>query len=321
MKTVQLTQGKIITAVLALIISITMNAQVGGWNPELTNDSNEALKTMLEKTPKLESFYNKSYGYVVFPKITKAGIGIGGAMGKGILFEMHQVVGVSKLKQASFGLQFGGQQYSEVIFFENKDSFEKFTNGKLKFDAQASAVALKKGASIDMAYQNGVAVFTMTKGGLMYEASIGGQHFKYIPKGVVNEQLIKDSKKTIGQVIENNQELKSLKNSAYAYAVFPKIKKVGSSIIVLGEGVVFKNGQAIGYSKLKQNSKMTKTMNRRFSEIIFFENKDAFEGFKNSNIKKDTSKGVAVFKVAKGGSIKKASTNGQYFKYTEAKHL
>jgi lipid-binding SYLF domain-containing protein len=158
-----------------------MNAQVGGWNPELVNDANEALQAMIEKTPKLESFYNESYGYTVFPKVTKAGIAFGGAFGNGIVYNDHQIVGTSKLRQASIGLQFGGQQYKEVIFFENKESFEKFTNGKLKFDAQASAVALKQGASIDAAYQKGVAVFTMTKGGLMYEASIGGQHFEYEP--------------------------------------------------------------------------------------------------------------------------------------------
>lgn len=180
MKTVQLKKTKIVMAVLAFIISITMNAQVGGWKPELIKDSNETLQTMIQKTPKLESFYNESFGYVVFPKITKAGIGVGGAMGKGIVFRNHQVVGLSKLKQASFGLQFGGQQYSEIIFFENQESFEKFTNGKLKFDGQASAVALKEGVSIDLAYQDGVAVYTLTKGGLMYEASIGGQHFKYV---------------------------------------------------------------------------------------------------------------------------------------------
>ena len=112
----------------------------------------------------------------------KAGFGIGGAFGKGIVFKDHQVVGSSKLKQASYGFQFGGQQYREVIFFKNEKSFENFTNDKLKFDAQASAVALKEGASIDAAYQDGVAVFTLTRGGLMYEASIGGQHFKYEPK-------------------------------------------------------------------------------------------------------------------------------------------
>ncbi len=158
-----------------------MNAQVGGWNPELVNDANEALQAMIEKTPKLESFYNESYGYAVFPKVTKAGIAFGGAFGNGIVYNDHRIVGTSKLRQASIGLQFGGQQYKELIFFENKESFEKFTNGKLKFDAQASAVALKQGVSIDAAYQEGVAVFTITKGGLMYEASIGGQHFEYEP--------------------------------------------------------------------------------------------------------------------------------------------
>lgn len=182
MKTVQLSHTQIIMALVAFIVSITMNAQVGGWNPELIKNSNEELQTMLEKNQKLESYYNESFGYVVFPKITKAGIAIGGAVGKGVVYKNHQVVGVSKLKQASLGLQFGGQQYSEVIFFENEASFENFTNGKLKFDGQASAVALKEGASINISYQDAVAVFTLTKGGLMYEASLGGQHFKYIPK-------------------------------------------------------------------------------------------------------------------------------------------
>ncbi|MDX5584769.1 MAG: lipid-binding SYLF domain-containing protein [Aureibaculum sp.] len=182
MKTVQFKKSQMMTTLLILLLSITMNGQVGGWNPELISDSEKALQTMLEKTPKLESFYDESYGYAIFPKITKAGIAFGGAFGKGVVFKDHQVVGSSKLKQASIGLQFGGQQYSEVIFFKNEESFENFTNGKLKFDAQASAVALKDGASIDAAYQDGVAVFTQTKGGLMYEASIGGQHFKYNSK-------------------------------------------------------------------------------------------------------------------------------------------
>ena len=137
---------------------------------------------MIEKNPKLNVFKTKAYGYAVFPKITKAGIGIGGAAGNGIVYQNNTVVGSSKLKQASIGLQLGGQQYSELIFFENKEAFEHFTNGNLKFDAQASAVALTEGASINMAYKNGVAVFTRAKGGLMYEASIGGQHFTYKPK-------------------------------------------------------------------------------------------------------------------------------------------
>lgn len=167
---------------LSLALSFTLSAQVGGWKPELVKDSKEALNKMLDKNSKLKVFYNKAYGYAVFPKVTKAGIGLGGAAGKGAVYKNHQVVGSSNLKQASLGLQLGGQQYSEVIFFENKKSFDHFINGKLKFDAQASAVALTEGASIDAAYHEGVAVFTRTLGGLMYEASIGGQHFKFKPK-------------------------------------------------------------------------------------------------------------------------------------------
>ena len=179
MKTLQLKKSQIVTIVATLLLVFTANAQVDGWNPELESEAKEALSTILDKTPKLESFKNKAYGYAVFPRITKAAAGVGGAAGNGIVYKDHIVVGKTHLKQATVGFQFGGQQYVEVIFFENELAFEKFTNGKLKFDAQASAVALKEGAAIDAAYQDGVAVFTATKGGLMYEASIGGQHFNY----------------------------------------------------------------------------------------------------------------------------------------------
>jgi len=182
MKTVELKISRIMATLLILLISATMYGQVDEWNTELIHDSEEALQTMLKQSPNLESFYNESYGYAIFPKVTKAAIAYGGAFGKGIVYKDHQVVGSSKLKQGSVGLQLGGQQYREIIFFKNQESFEKFTNGKLKFDAQVSAVALRNGVSLDAGYQDYVAVFTQTKGGLMYEASFGGQHFKYEPK-------------------------------------------------------------------------------------------------------------------------------------------
>ena len=136
------------------------------------------METMLDESPRLQTFYDEAYGYAIFPKVTKGGIGVGGAVGNGIVYQNHEVVSSSKLKQATIGIQFGGQQYSEVIFFENEKSFEKFMNGKLKFDAQASAVALKSGTSANAKYTDGVAVFTIAIGGLMYEASVGGQKFK-----------------------------------------------------------------------------------------------------------------------------------------------
>lgn len=172
---------KFIGVIIFALLSNNIMAQVG-WNRELVADSKEVLTKMMEKTPKIQTLYDESYGYAVFPTITKGGIGIGGAVGNGVVYQNHEIVGTSKLKQATYGLQLGGQQYSEVIFFENKDSYDRFINGKLKFDAQASAVALKSGASFDAAYANGVAVFTKTKGGLMCEASIGGQHFSHKPK-------------------------------------------------------------------------------------------------------------------------------------------
>jgi len=159
-----------------------MSAQVGGWKPNLVEDSQKALEKMIKAKPKLQSFKDKSYGYAVFPRVTKGAIGIGGAGGKGIVFKNHEPMGQSSLKQATFGVQLGGQQYVEIIFFENEKSYDKFTNKKVKFSGQASAVAIKPGVSVDATFKNGMAIFTQTKGGLMYEASIGGQHFSYKPK-------------------------------------------------------------------------------------------------------------------------------------------
>ena len=172
---------KIVMVLVTLTFNVSVIAQVGGWKPELEKDAKEALDQMVEDSPKLEPFKQKAYGYVVFPRVTKAGLGVGGAAGNGIVYQNHKSIGSSKLKQASIGFQAGGQQYSEVIFFENKKAFNHFSNGNLKFDSQASAVAITVGASVDMAYKNGVAVFTHTLGGLMYEASIGGQHFTFKP--------------------------------------------------------------------------------------------------------------------------------------------
>lgn len=171
------------TSLLIFFVSLAsyLQAQVGGWNPEMEKDAATALASMIENTSRLQVFKDKAYGYAVYPKVTKAGVGIGGAAGRGIVYKSGAIVGSSKLKQGSIGLQIGGQQYSEVIFFKDQEAFENFTNGNLKFDAQASAVALDEGASIDAAYNEGVAVFTQIIGGLMVESSVGGQHFTFDP--------------------------------------------------------------------------------------------------------------------------------------------
>ena len=182
MKSNQYKFSKWLTKALFLLFAITVNGQTVNGNTELESDAAKAMDTMLQKIPAMESYKSKSYAYAVFPRITKAAATVGIALGNGVVFKDDVVVGTVRLRQANIGYQFGGQQYIEVIFFEDERIFDKFRNGKLKLDAQASVAALKKGASFDVAYQHGVAIFTATKGGLMYEASVGGQSFKYNSK-------------------------------------------------------------------------------------------------------------------------------------------
>jgi len=148
---------------------------------KLQDETKEAMKELVAGNPEIEAHFHAAYGFAVFHKITKGGLGIGGAGGAGLVFDNKTVIGESKLAQATFGLQAGGQQYMEVIFFEDQPALDRFTKGKVKFSGQASAVALKDGASVDIDYQDGVAIFTKTIGGLMAEASVGGQSFKYKP--------------------------------------------------------------------------------------------------------------------------------------------
>ena len=148
---------------------------------KLQNEVKASLAEFAKSNPKVEAHLHTAYAFAFFPKITKGGLGIGGAGGKGLVFDDKSVIGESKLAQATFGLQAGGQTYMEVIFFEDQAALDRFTVGKVKFSGQASAVALKDGASADIDYQDGVAIFTKTIGGLMAEASVGGQSFKYKP--------------------------------------------------------------------------------------------------------------------------------------------
>lgn len=147
-------------------------------------------------------FFEKSYGYAVFPTIGKGGVGIGGAYGEGRVYADGEYVGDSTMTQVTIGFQLGGQAYSQIIFFEDKRAFDEFTSGNFEFGAQAGAVAITAGAQASAStagssagasggkhdaktvgqYHKGMAVFTVAKGGLMYEASIGGQKFSYKAK-------------------------------------------------------------------------------------------------------------------------------------------
>jgi len=148
---------------------------------KLVDDSKHARDEFIKTDGLMKNLFEKSPGYVIFPNIGKGAIGVGGAAGNGIVYENGEAVGMAKMKQASIGFQLGGQAYREVIFFENAEALNRFKQNKFEFSAQASAVAVTAGAAANVKYREGVMVFTQEKGGLMYEASIGGQKFSYKP--------------------------------------------------------------------------------------------------------------------------------------------
>ena len=148
---------------------------------EIISESKEAKQGFLEKDKDMSKFFNTCYGYVMFPNVGKGGLGIGGAGGNGAVYQGGKLIGMAKLSQVSIGFQAGGQSFREVIFFEHKKEFDRFKENKIEFAAQVSAVAAAEGVSLDAKYVEGVAVFTMAKGGLMYQASVGGQKFKFEP--------------------------------------------------------------------------------------------------------------------------------------------
>ena len=182
----------IVMIVLIFTISIASAAE----------DLSSTIK-VFEQSPAVQPYFKNAYGYAVFPTVGKGGLGIGGAYGKGQVYRGGKVTGTTKLAKVTIGFQAGGQAFSQIIFFQDKRAYDDFTSGEFAFDAQASAVAItagaqaqagtaggasagatagpKTGAYAKTSYHKGMAVFVHAKGGLMYEAAIGGQKFSFKP--------------------------------------------------------------------------------------------------------------------------------------------
>jgi lipid-binding SYLF domain-containing protein len=166
-----------------LLAALVATVSLAADDAELIKEAQATIATFKKTEPKLDKFFGSAAGYVVFPTIAKGAVGVGGAGGDGVVFVGGKPVGRSSMGQATIGFQLGGQTFSEVIFFENASALSDFQKGNFALAAQASAVALSAGAAATAKYQNGVAIFTATKGGLMYEAAVGGQKFGYKPFG------------------------------------------------------------------------------------------------------------------------------------------
>jgi hypothetical protein len=168
-----------ITALFVLSVS----GSAFGWDPRqeqsLIDNSKATIAAFKEKDPTLQVFFDEAAGYAVYPTVGKGAIVVGAAHGSGLVFENDEIIGKSKINQVTVGLALGGQAYSEIVFFETADDLANLKKGDLEFAAQASAIAVDARAAADADYNTGVAVFTMGKGGLMFEASIGGQHLSF----------------------------------------------------------------------------------------------------------------------------------------------
>ncbi len=169
--------------ITASVLALTV-AGIGqaAWAAATEQDVKTALAEFERTNPKVKAFMESAHGYAVFPTVAKGAIGIGGAHGDGLVYEKSKLIGSTSLSQITIGFQLGGQAYRQLIVFQNKQALDRFKGGNFEFDAQASGVAVTAGISFDAAYEHGVAIFTMAKGGLMYEASIGGQKFSFTPK-------------------------------------------------------------------------------------------------------------------------------------------
>lgn len=166
-------------------------------------DSYSDTIDVFKKAPAVQPFFQNAYGYAVFPTIGKGGLGVGAAYGNGQVYQGGKVTGTTTLVKVSIGFQAGGQAFSEIIFFQDERAYREFTSGNFAFDAGASAVAITAGAQVkvgtegstagassgpasgthlETSYTKGMAVFVHAKGGLMYEAAIGGQKFSFTPE-------------------------------------------------------------------------------------------------------------------------------------------
>lgn len=180
---------------LSLIFGLCFSGNVAA-------DTYSKTISVFKQSEAVKPFFYNSYGYAVFPTIGKGGFAIGGAYGEGKVYENGKVTGTTSVAKLSIGFQLGIQAFSQIIFFQDRRSYQEFISGNFEFEASASAVAITAGVQAKAgtagttagastgpatgdhsktSYHKGMAVFVHTKGGLMYEASIGGQKFNFEP--------------------------------------------------------------------------------------------------------------------------------------------
>lgn len=178
------TQGimLVLIVVAGLMVSCATAPSSSEDKQALITEAATRMQQIKTEYPGVGELVKRGYGYSLFPKVGKGGLGVGAAYGRGVVYEQERHIGYSDLTQGSVGLQAGGQTFSELLVFENKSALDRFKEGRLDFAADASAVVLKTGVATNATFVNGVAVVVSPIGGAMLEAAIGGQQFTYQQK-------------------------------------------------------------------------------------------------------------------------------------------
>ena len=177
-KYLSITLAQFIIIFSSLLIANVAVAQ-SDKDKKIIADCESAKEEFIRTDPLLKNLFAGAAGYAILPNVGKAAVAVGGASGNGIAYEKGKIVGKVKMSQVTVGFQVGGQAYRELIFFESQEAVDRFKKNKIELSAQASAVAVTKGASANAKYTDGIMIYTQQKGGLMYEASVGGQKLKY----------------------------------------------------------------------------------------------------------------------------------------------
>lgn len=148
---------------------------------DIKSSAQSKLAEATSADPTLRPVLNDSAGYAVFPEAGRGGLVVGGGYGKGVLYERGQIVGYCDMTLASAGAEIGGKSFVEIIVFKTPSALQDFKNGQFTLRGDTSAVALTSGAAANTQFQNGTAIYVLSQSGLMADASIGAQSFRYTP--------------------------------------------------------------------------------------------------------------------------------------------
>jgi len=168
----------LLPALFLTSLSPVLTVTAGG---DLRAEAETAIKNPQSADSTFTKLFSNSSGYAVFPNVGKAGFIFGAEHGNGVVYEQGKPIGEATLTEINVGPQVGGEAFYEIIFFETPGALASFKEGHLEMSAKVSAMAAAEGAALNAKYHEGVLVFTMPRSGLMAQAAIGGQKFRFKP--------------------------------------------------------------------------------------------------------------------------------------------